>query len=687
MKKVGIMAAALAVCMSLGSAMAVEEINLDTENSLSNKLLYGGVNEKQTYYTSGYAEDIKTSGASVSVITRKDIEKQNNPSIVDLLHQQGSVSIQQSNGSPGAPATIRMRGTDRVRLTIDGIRADRPSMTGPGAEFQNLLSDDIERIEVIRGAQGNVNGVNASGGVIAMQTRRGRGPLSFEAYSGMGNYGQFKERFAVSGGDAKKDYYLGVTWYRTDGGMWTDQQGRIKNDDYNSLNVVANTGVRLLDEKADLRNVFRFSRSRKSIGVNDWYGVQTPDNYGLNFDIMDVVSWDHVVNDRYNYDAKFGIYHNESDNYNKKGSISADPTYWMSSKIQSTRLDFNTQHNVELADWNTLSVGYNFETEFIDGTSHEGGGWPSHAAYSGHAIQNDVFVNDLINIKDILFIRGGARLMNNSEYGTYVTPNVSAALVFNTLGIEGAKTKFRGSFGQSVNTPTLYQRYGTIPFMLAANPNLNAERMTGFDAGVEQSFFDEKLSFEFGWFHHDYKDYIAYYTDPGTWMSSYQNIDGARAWGFEAGAKWEPNDKFKTTVNYTYTYARDKFSRQNIPGNVYNRLNANIYWTPCDRLTMYSGVEFGDGVYYYFGPTGYGSGTTTGITPAYVNVKLGGEVKIIKTENFDLSLQGTVYNLLNQKIALYKSNMYNNYYAPGINFMAGIFAKYTLPERTSKEKI
>ncbi len=703
MKKVGIMAAALVMCMSLGTALAVEEINLDTsDESLSNKLLYGGVNEKQTYYVSGYAEDIKSSGASVSVITRKDIEKQNSPSVVDLLHQQMGVTVQQSNGSPGSAATVRMRGTDRVRVTVDGLDVNRPSATASTFEPQHFLSDDIERIEVIRGAQGNVNGVNASGGVIAMQTRRGRGPLSVEAYSGMGNYGQFKERMAISGGDSKKDYYLGVTWYKTDGGMWTSQMGRIKNDDYNSLNVVANTGVRLLDEKADLRNVFRFSRSRKTLGIGydnfTYEAYQAPNNYGLNFDIMDVVSWDHVVNDKYNYDARFGVYHNESDNFINEDNINSDPTYRSTSKISSTRLDFNTQHNYQIADWNTLSLGYNFDAEFIDGMGHDVGqefNWWTYDydkydrdyGYSGHTIQNDVYINDLINIKDILFIRGGARLLTNSDYGTYVTPDVSAALVLPTFGIEGAKTKFRGSFGQSVNTPTLYQRFGKADFgwaKLVPNHDLKAEKMTGWDAGVEQSFFDDKLAFEFGWFHHDYKDYIGYFSDPITWNGSYKNIDDARSWGFETGARWEPNEKFKATVNYTYTFARDKHTNQNLPGNVYNRINGTLYWTPWERLTLFTGAEFGDGVHYYFGGGDVKEHTKT---PSYVNVKVGGEVKLVKTENFDVSLQGTVYNLLNQKISLYKDSISNNYYAPGINFMAGIYAKYTLPERESKEKI
>ena len=119
--------------------------------------------------------------------------------------------------------------------------------------------DDIERIEVIKGPQGNVAGTNASGGLIALQTRRGRGPMSIELGSDMGSYGTFKERAAIMGGNEKADYYISTTWYKTDGGLRTSNLGRIHNDDYNNLSVVSNLGLRVLDNKAEVRDIFRFS--------------------------------------------------------------------------------------------------------------------------------------------------------------------------------------------------------------------------------------------------------------------------------------------------------------------------------------------------------------------------------------------------------------------------------------------
>ena len=65
--------------------------------------------------------------------------------------------------------------------------------------------------------------------------------------------------------------------------------------------------------------------------------------------------------------------------------------------------------------------------------------------------------------------------------------------------------------------------------------------------------------------------------------------------------------------------------------------------------------------------------------------KCNGKGKVIKTENSEVTLSGTVYNLLDQDISMYKQGP-TSYYAPGINFRAGLFYKYIFPERQKKEK-
>ena len=682
---------ALAI-LALASTLPIMAIEENVESSTTPFVLYGTAKEKEMYSYSNYAESIESAGANIDIIQRRDIERQGNPTFSEVLNQFSSIQVQNSNGSLGSTSSIRMRGTDRVRLTIDGVRADRPSMTSPGVEPQFLLSDDLERIEVIRGPHGNVAGTNASGGLIALQTRRGKGPFKVELGSEMGNYGTFKERFALQGEKDGFDYYAGLTWFKTDGGMKATGLGKIRNDDYNNLSLVTNLGKKVLDDKAEIRNIFRFSRSRKDIGIGYEqafpYGLyQSPNNYAMNYDIMNTLSFTHNPNDKYNYDTRFSLYHNRSNNFVLPDEFSGDPLYSSISKINSTRLNFQTQHNYKLASWNTLSVGYNLESEFINGRSSDSDMWSGviNNKYSGNTLQNDVFINDLINIKDKLFLRGGARLTHHSDFGTYVSPNASAALVLPTFKLKGAKTKFRASWGQSINNPTLYQRFGTVnsAYMISlANPNLKAEKMKSWDLGVTQSFFDEKLSFDMGYFNSNYDDYIGYRgeTDPMTWMyvGQYVNVDKAKIQGVEGKITWEPKSWFKIISSYTYTKSQDEMTGADLPGVPRNSIKTTAYWTPHKRVDIYAGVEANSGRYM-------SATKNSDKTDGYVDARVGANIKLVKTENYEMSLRGTVYNLLNQDISMYRQGP-TSYYAPGINFRLGLFMDYTFPEKNKNKK-
>ena len=682
---------ALAV-LALASTLPIMAIEENVEDSTTPFVLYGTAKEKEMYSYSNYAESIESAGANVDIIQRRDIERQGNPTFSEVLNQFSSIQVQNSNGSLGSASSIRMRGTDRVRLTIDGVRADRPSMTSPGVEPQFLLSDDLERVEVIRGPHGNVAGTNASGGLIALQTRRGKGPFKVELGSEMGNYGTFKERFALQGEKDGFDYYAGLTWFKTDGGMKATGLGKIRNDDYNNLSLVTNLGKKVLDDKAEVRNIFRFSRSRKDIGIGYEqaypYGLyQSPNNYAMNYDIMNTLSFTHNPNDKYNYDTRFSLYHNRSNNFILPDEFSGDPLYSSISKINSTRLNFQTQHNYKLASWNTLSVGYNLESEFINGRSSDSDMWSGiiNNKYSGNTLQNDVFINDLINIKDKLYLRGGARLTHHSDFGTYVSPNASAALVLPTFKLKGAKTKFRASWGQSINNPTLYQRFGTVnsAYMISlANPNLKAEKMKSWDLGVTQSFFDEKLSFDMGYFNSNYNDYIGYRgeTDPMTWMyvGQYVNVDKAKIQGVEGKVTWQPKNWFKIISSYTYTKSQDEMTGADLPGVPRNSIKTTAYWTPHKRVDIYAGVEANSGRYM-------SATKNSDKTDSYVDARVGANIKLVKTENYEMSLRGTVYNLLNQDISMYRQGP-TSYYAPGINFRLGLFMDYTFPERKKNKK-
>lgn len=128
--------------------------------------------------------------ASVTVIKREDIERQQSRSIQDLLRGVTGININ-NNGGPGKGTFIQMRGTesDHIMVLIDGIRVG--SATSGTTAFENIPIDQVERVEIVRGPRSSLYGSEAIGGVIQIFTRKGDGGEGFRpSFSfGGGSYG------------------------------------------------------------------------------------------------------------------------------------------------------------------------------------------------------------------------------------------------------------------------------------------------------------------------------------------------------------------------------------------------------------------------------------------------------------------------------------------------------------------
>lgn len=117
------------------------------------------------------AENTSEISASTTVITREDIEARQSVSLAQLLSLAGGIDVA-SNGAPGASTSVFMRGTNsnHVLVLIDGVRAN--TANDGRFDFSLLRPEDIERIEIVRGARSAQYGSDAIGGVIQIFTRK-----------------------------------------------------------------------------------------------------------------------------------------------------------------------------------------------------------------------------------------------------------------------------------------------------------------------------------------------------------------------------------------------------------------------------------------------------------------------------------------------------------------------------------
>jgi vitamin B12 transporter len=113
-------------------------------------------------------------------------------------------------------------------------------------------------------------------------------------------------------------------------------------------------------------------------------------------------------------------------------------------------------------------------------------------------------------------------------------------------------TTLRASAGKGIKEPSFLESYGES-FFARGNPDLEPERSTTFDVGVEQRLFESRLRASVTAFRHDYRDQIAYtVVDWSTYEGTYVNLARTRAQGLEAGLEAQPGGHLRLLAQYTY---------------------------------------------------------------------------------------------------------------------------------------
>jgi vitamin B12 transporter len=162
--------------------------------------------------------DLTRIASSVTVITQEDIEKKNKPSVIELLRLVPGISIPNSGGT-GQNTRVFMRGTNsnHVLVMMDGVALNDPSDTANAYDFSNLVTDNIERIEILRGPQSTLYGSQAIGGVINIISKKGVGKPSYSGYAEYGRYNSFREGISAMGEEGQTSYSVSAAHRYTDG--------------------------------------------------------------------------------------------------------------------------------------------------------------------------------------------------------------------------------------------------------------------------------------------------------------------------------------------------------------------------------------------------------------------------------------------------------------------------------------
>lgn len=583
---------------------------------------------------------------SITVITEEDIKNQQRDFVYETLRDVPGASVVRS-GSLGAETSVLLRGaeSDHTLVLIDGMEVN--STTTGSFDFADLLTDDIERIEILRGAQSTLYGSKAMGGVINIITKRGKGKPRLNLSMQSGTHETFKPSTDIKGASKKGNYSFSYSLI--------DSDGQFKNDDYKNNSFAGRTGGDITENISwDL--MARYVDSE--FGTQDTGFLASPDPNRRSERQLFVVNGllSHILFNWWEYSLRLGFTDEElKDTDPPDPGSSGDTTR---SKIDSRVWSLDWQNNFYAKEIygasNVITIGTQVkELEGKNDTPVPSFGDPF--SFDESFTEKAIYFQNQLNYKNTLFVNAGVRVDDVSTFGTETSPKVAGAFLINKT-----KTKLKASYGEGFKAPTInelfYPNYG--------NPDLKPEASEGYDAGIEQNLFEGKINAGITYFKNDFENLIAA-TDPdgdGTYTAT--NINQAETEGVEMFLTLNPG--FGTRLNATYTNqdARDKTNNTELirrPNDIFG-LNINYHYK---RLNLNLNItDVGDR---------RESGDKT--NPGYTKVDLAGSFVLFENRPSlrlkKLVITAKVENLFGED---YEEAL--NYPAPGVFFLGGFKATF-----------
>ena len=541
-------------------------------------------------------------GSTVTVITSEDIQQKQERTLADVLQDVPGLNLVQTGG-PGSTASIFMRGTNanHTKVLIDGIDVSDPSSSDGSFDFSQILTSDIERVEVLRGPQSGLYGSDAIGGVINVITKTGSGPPQLRASVEGGSFDTFNQTAGVSGSVSRFNYDVDVVHFHSGDTTVTPANlvppGRPVNpDSYDNKTYSAKLGAGLTDN-FDVGLVARYTDTALRSTSDDSLGPEATPTDSDNHELF-TRGTAHLVLFDGAFDQTLGIGYTD---YRRRildpNDVPAEPSLYRGDRV---KLDWHG--NIRLAAGQVLTIGAEHQRDRINDSS------PVQAQMSNNA----GFAQLQSSFGERFFNAISVRYDDNDRFGSKATYRIAPAFLIPETG-----TKLKGSVGTGFKAPTLDELFDSFPqYGFFANPDLKPETSLGYDLGFEQAVLDKRVRFGATYFHNDIKNLVSI-NEAGT---SYENVGQATTYGVESFVSYRPWDPLTLRGDYTYTIAEDDVLHQALLRRPKHKASLNATWKVTEKASLSATL-------LYVGPWTDVSrdGTVSGLTAnGYTLVNLAG---------------------------------------------------------------
>ena len=532
--------------------------DVDASNATANSVYDGGA-------SAGISSE--KIGSAVSVVTGEQLRARQIRNGGDALRALPGVAVSRDAGFGGL-TQVRIRGAEgnHTAVLIDGIEAN--DTTNGEFNFSDLSTDDIERIEVIRGPQSGLYGSGAIGGVVNIVTRGGRGPLTIRTMGEAGSFGTKAGSLGISGGTDKAWGSISISGRETNGFDISPVGNERDGSQLKTLNIRG--GVQLLPGitlDLTLRHTNKDGDRDTQAPFPDPNGIQVDDparfkeTAWLGAAKLTWESFDgHLVqvakatrnqtdrNDRSEFFGTPSVTNNsgEREDYSYTATYRLDtPSIVMAHHYFTGLIEHQNENFTPRSDY-----GFGFAADGIERTRKLDA---QAFEYRGE-------------FADRLFVQGTVRHDDSSVFGEYNTWRTAASLRLREIGLRP-----HASYGTGIKLPSMFENFGSVPGSYYANPNLQAEESKGWDAGVEFTLLPGIAVVDVTYFENDVTNKIKSFEDcipgppPFFGACTSKNQPGVSPRdGVEAEGRFALGYGVQLGLAYTYTNARTSLGLQEI---------------------------------------------------------------------------------------------------------------------------
>ena len=454
--------------------------------------------------------------ADTSVLTAQDIHDSGAADVASLLRQVAGVEIYQGGGV-GKQSSLFLRGSNssHVLVLLDGVRIN--SATAGTTQVDQLMLDQIDHIELVRGNVSSLYGSDAIGGVIQIFTKRGKGAPTFNVSTGAGTHNTRRASAGYGGRAANTAYNMQVSKYRTDG------VSAVKSTLVPTVNPdpdgYDNTSV-----SANLSHDWAGAHSLSASFFNSSGDNQTDNPYGASTDINSSKSlirkFALASEDRFSdaWQSKIQLSRGIDDSQNFLNGV---PDVALGAQFRTTSDLLSWQNTLGFGEKNTLIVGLEkLRQQVVSSTLYSRTRRTDDSLYAGYTGNYDAHQVQ-VNLRRDRYADSGAANTWLLGYGY----DLSDAW------------RITGSTATAFKTPTLndlyypfvdYGTYGGVSYSYQGNPDLRPERSRDSEFGLH--FTGDGQYLDATYFNNRIRDLIVITTEPASTMT---NLDAARNDGVE----------------------------------------------------------------------------------------------------------------------------------------------------------